>query len=218
MSTHSFFRPPRPATWLLEMFAPYDQAESVLGDLHEEFSTLAFQHGPRAAHRWYWRQALKSVAKLAFVSLRTSPLSVTGAVIVGFVLLSFVPWLPEHAQFAILHLIRNHVTPYHADWYSYVFWINTSILAGQLLFCLFIGFLVGLLAKGSEIASTVLLSLLLILVTGVMLSAAHFVSPNLHPALLEVQLFMIDYPVMLILGGGIVRDIRLTRARKHSQA
>lgn len=50
--------PPRLATWLLERRLDPDAAESIGGDLIEEFGRRAAAHGERAARRWYTRQAL----------------------------------------------------------------------------------------------------------------------------------------------------------------
>ena len=50
--------PPRLPAWLLERLLPRDAADAVVGDLDEEFaSMLARTISPRAARRWYWRQA-----------------------------------------------------------------------------------------------------------------------------------------------------------------
>jgi len=38
-----FLRPPRIAVWLISLFAPAEEAESILGDLLEEFSHLALK-------------------------------------------------------------------------------------------------------------------------------------------------------------------------------
>jgi hypothetical protein len=34
-------QPPKTAEWLLDLFTPYEEAESIRGDLFEEFSSLA---------------------------------------------------------------------------------------------------------------------------------------------------------------------------------
>jgi hypothetical protein len=218
MSTRSSPQPPCLASWLLDLFTPYDQADSIPGDLHEEFSAFASKQGPRAARRWYWRQSSKSIAHLFAAAFRTSAWPISGSVIAGFFLLGFVPSLPERLQFAVLHLIRNHVTPYHADWYAYVFWVNIFILVEQLLLCLVIGSFVAFVSKGKELVATITLCLLEILIVAVQLSSARFVAPYSHPALLEMLQFMVEYPIMMLLGGWIVRDVRLAKSRSCSQA
>jgi hypothetical protein len=125
---------------------------------------------------------------------------------------------PEKALFGALHLLRNHVTPYRADWYALTLWLNNGLLIATLLFCLLIGLLVAFLAKGNELVATMTLSLLLILRMAVLLPFAKFVTPYSHPFVLPILLYMFDSPVMLILVGWIVRDIRLARYRKRSYA
>lgn len=53
--------PPRFARWLLERRFAGEAAESILGDLNEEFSQRAARDGAFQARRWFWRQALTSV-------------------------------------------------------------------------------------------------------------------------------------------------------------
>lgn len=109
-------QPPRLASWLLDLFTPYNQAESIPGDLHEEFSNVLSQHGIPRARRWYWRQSLKSIAHLFAASFRTSPLSIIGSVIAGFLLLAWSASFPERIEFAIFNWNHN----YHANWYAHI--------------------------------------------------------------------------------------------------
>ena len=53
--------PPRLARWLLERRFSGAAAESILGDLAEEFAQRAARDGASSAARWYWRQALTSI-------------------------------------------------------------------------------------------------------------------------------------------------------------
>ncbi|MEM7413954.1 MAG: FtsX-like permease family protein [Gemmatimonadota bacterium] len=48
--------PPRLATALLRWLLGPEDAEFVLGDLAEDFTTIEATSGPRAARWWYWRQ------------------------------------------------------------------------------------------------------------------------------------------------------------------
>ena len=57
-------KPPRAAVWLVELFAPIESAEGVLGDLEEEFAGRLTRSGDRPARRWYWRQALRTTVHL----------------------------------------------------------------------------------------------------------------------------------------------------------
>ncbi|MGH9795814.1 MAG: ADOP family duplicated permease [Candidatus Acidiferrales bacterium] len=54
---------PRLARWLLRLGLRGAAREAVMGDLEEEFHRhLLPEIGPRAARRWYWEQALRSLA------------------------------------------------------------------------------------------------------------------------------------------------------------
>jgi putative ABC transport system permease protein len=56
--------PPRPPAWAERIAArrlPRDRREFVLGDLDEEFQARASADGVRAASRWYWREAWRTV-------------------------------------------------------------------------------------------------------------------------------------------------------------
>jgi hypothetical protein len=64
MSQASLAQPPFVAVWLLELFTPEEQAESIVGDLLEEFSGFAAKPGVAFARRWYWRQSTKTVVRL----------------------------------------------------------------------------------------------------------------------------------------------------------
>ena len=52
-------RPPRLAVWLAGLRVERAEREFALGDLEEDFRAMAAARGPRAARRWYWRQAIK---------------------------------------------------------------------------------------------------------------------------------------------------------------
>ena len=67
-------QPPRIAVWLVNLFIPAAEAEPILGDLLEEFSRLAGK-STFFAHRWYWRQAWKTIAHLGGNGLRNAPCS-----------------------------------------------------------------------------------------------------------------------------------------------
>lgn len=54
-------RPPALAAWLLERLLDRDSYEAVAGDLDEEFLDQQDAVGRRAAARWYWKSALRSI-------------------------------------------------------------------------------------------------------------------------------------------------------------
>ena len=55
-------RPPRLLTWLLDRTAPARDREALVGDLVEEHALIASTAGAGGAARWYWNQALFSLA------------------------------------------------------------------------------------------------------------------------------------------------------------
>ncbi len=61
MTRHSA-SPPHIAAWLVNLVAAPDQAETILGDLLEEFSSIVPRSGIASARRWYWRQSLRTAA------------------------------------------------------------------------------------------------------------------------------------------------------------
>jgi len=95
MSRPEFVRPPRLASWLINLFTPVEDPESILGDLLEEFSELASKLGVAFARRWYWRQTIRTIAHLAGSGFRAAPWSTTAAVVGGFLLGKFVAGLPD---------------------------------------------------------------------------------------------------------------------------
>jgi putative ABC transport system permease protein len=51
--------PPRLAEWLLaSLVRDAEWRDGIIGDLREEFAAVLGGHGPHAARRWYWREAL----------------------------------------------------------------------------------------------------------------------------------------------------------------
>src|SRR2546429_5624194 len=66
-------RPPSIAARLVSLFGSADQAESILGDLEEEFSDIASKSAAASARRWHWRQSLKTIAQLAGAAVRNAP-------------------------------------------------------------------------------------------------------------------------------------------------
>jgi hypothetical protein len=211
MATQTSLQPPRTASWLLDLVSPFDEAESIAGDLLEEYSVYRSDHQLAAADRWYWRQVLRTIFHLMIGAWRTSTWSIGGSVIVGILLLWFSYTLPERFEFAILNW--NHM--YHIDWYRHVSWMEGyELLIGHLLLFLLIGFIVGLLAKGNELVAAVSFSLLLILIGSVELHFARAISPFRYPWVVPV-LCLFEFPIMVILGSGIVRDIRLGKLRSR---
>lgn len=149
-------RPPRVAAWLDELFAPVEQAESILGDLQEEFSDVATKSGVVAAGRWYWRHSVKTIFHLFGAAFHNSPWSMAGIVLLGFLIdfLSARLQLPENVIMAILRAQR----PYSNLHYGFYVWlINYGIPIACVVTSLLIGFVVAVLAKGREVAAALAL-------------------------------------------------------------
>jgi hypothetical protein len=111
MSQARFVRPPRIALWLVDLFTPSEQAESIPGDLLEEFLELALKSGDAFARRWYWRQSVKTVAHLIATGFLVVPWLIAGTA-VGGLLLCWVFWLvyPESSSCGSLQIsgLRTH--------------------------------------------------------------------------------------------------------------
>jgi hypothetical protein len=82
-------QPPRLATWIVTLFAPTKEAEAIVGDLHEEFTSLVGREGARTARWWYWRHSVWTVGHLAVGPFRTKPWPTIGIGVAGL-LSSFV--------------------------------------------------------------------------------------------------------------------------------
>jgi hypothetical protein len=77
--------PPVLAQALVTAAAPPSDYESVAGDLHEEYVRLLRVAGARAANRWYWSQALRSIPSL--LSYSRAQRSITGSLAVAAIAL-----------------------------------------------------------------------------------------------------------------------------------
>ena len=72
--------PPRLALWLLDLVLDRTAAEAIVGDLTEEFHTVADRRGHTAARRWFWRQALVSIASRRHRMTAPQPTSAPGRI------------------------------------------------------------------------------------------------------------------------------------------
>ena len=154
--TH-FIHPPRIATWLLDLFVPPQEAESILGDLLEEFSDVASRSGERSARRWYWRQTIKTVPRLAGSAVRTAPWLTSSAVAGGFLLRKLTAPLVGRAIFDVLERYQNYFEYHFA---AYIFFASTGIDICHLIALLLIGFVVAQVARRNEVTATLALALI----------------------------------------------------------
>jgi len=156
-------RPPQLAVWLVELFVPDEQVQSVLGDLFEEFCDVASKSGLAHARRWYWRQTLPTILHLLGNGLRTAPWFMAGVVAGGIVLVElgrlFTGWF-VHEGFLFLDL---HVFPYshpHSRFeiFLVVLLANSWTQLCRLTVSMLIGCIVALMSKGKEMSATLALS------------------------------------------------------------
>jgi hypothetical protein len=193
----SFVHPPRIASWLLDLFAPSEQAESITGDLLEEFSERASKSGVAFARNWYWRQTVKTIAHLVVTGFRVAPWSTAAAVVGGFLLLKFISGLPEQAIFAVLR--RYRVFDRHFN--AYVFFATDGIAIGHVIAAMFVGCMVALAAKGREMVAATSLALALCALIG----AALVWVATLGPRDVAWILWSCADPFAIVVGGAIVR-------------
>jgi hypothetical protein len=207
-----FLQPPRTAVWLLSLFILAEQAESIQGDLLEEFSLLVSKSGVASARRWYWRQTMKTVPQLAGVGFRTAPGMTAAAVVGGFLLRKFVGPLIEPAIFAVLE--KYQVPEHHFG--TYVFFASTGIDIGILITFLFIGFAVALASRQREMVATITLGL----IYGVMavIGFIYVVTTTGHGALLLRFTWTFADCFGIVLAGAIVRMHRLAVLSRPSNA
>src|SRR5215475_3020162 len=151
-SKPNFVQPPRIAVWLISVFALANEAESIMGDLLEEFSLLASKSGVPTARAWYWRQTIKTIPRLALFAFRTAPLITIAALIVGLVMRLIVGWSIEYATFAGFQRYRIFFEHYFNDYLFY----NVDHLITFFL----TGLIVALVAREREMVTTVTLALI----------------------------------------------------------
>lgn len=146
---------PRLAAWLIDLFASEGQAESILGDLHEEFSDLVIKRGSVYARRWYWRQSVKSIFHLTRAAI-CAPRSIAGVVLFGFLLRWFSATVPGQVVDGILRMQRPY-SNLHYGRYVWLLTYGTPLIDG--LWNMLIGSIVAVLAKGKELVATITLGI-----------------------------------------------------------
>jgi hypothetical protein len=207
-----FVQPPRVAVWLLNLFALGEEAESIQGDLLEEFSLLASKSGVASARRWYWRQTMKTVPQLAGVGFRTAPWMTTAAVVGGFLLRKLLGPLVEPPIFAVLE--RYRVFEHHFG--TYMFFASTGVDIGHLITFLFIGFAVALVSRQREMVATMVLGLIF----GAMavVGSVYMVTRTGNDAFLWRLTWYFADAFAIVIAGAVVRTHRLAAASRPSNA
>jgi hypothetical protein len=187
----------------VNLFAPYEQAESIPGDLLEEFSDIALKSGATLARRWYRRQTVKTIAYLIGSGFRFAPWRITGAVLMGRLLLWYGLMLPEKLIVAVLRVYPIYPDYDHKNVVAlWMFWVPLAIQIGWIIVAMFIGSLVAMVAKGREMVATMTLGLTFLAPR--MVGVVIFWPPKFSQA----DIFL-AFIVAFVVGGGIVRKLRL---------
>jgi uncharacterized membrane protein len=211
MSQAPFVRPPRIAVWLVDLFTPTEQTEPIPGDLLEEFSELASKSGFACARRWYWRQSVKTIAHLIATGFVVTPGLIARTVVGGWLLGWAGYWFTQKAVVAVLYKYQVYA---HID--AYAFWLIYAVLIERLIEPFIIGCIIAVAAKGREMVVTMTLGLIIAAWSGAGLAhfRHHWSEPNFPLAPLLLTTFV--SPVMFVIGGGIVREIRSAMSRRPS--
>ena len=156
-SKADFVQPPRVSIWLVNLFTPAEEAESILGDLLEEYSQLRSQSGVAFARSWYWRQTVKTIAHLVGAGYRVAPWSTAAAVVGGYLLGGFLHELLDK----ILSAVTDRYLAYWSTHFkAYMFWATDGMLIGNLIASMLVGCVVALAARGREMVAAMTLSFL----------------------------------------------------------
>jgi hypothetical protein len=207
-----FVRAPRVAGWLVDLFASHGQAESMSGDLQEEFSDVASKSGVAVAHRWYWRQSVKSIPHLIGTEFRVAPRLIISTVLGGWLLLALGDSLPVRAINAVLRY--QHVNPYYANFDLWVFCYNRAIQTGYFIEAVLIGCIVAMAAKSREMVATITLGLIRGVFTGVGILVLVAKRWPESAVLLPFLVFPITNMIAIFIGGAIVRMYRSDTAHE----
>ncbi len=205
-------RPPRLAELTVNLFASAEQAESILGDLHEEFSVVGSKSGREIARRWYWRQSLLTIVQLAGSGFRSEPWSAAAVVMGGFLLLRTVHRLPG----LVLDVVTDRYLMYWSNHFHAYLWILKGLWIEYLMGSLFTGCVTALVAKGREMMATMTLALILTAMAIVgTVGVAVFTADASH---LWNLLWSFADPFAILVGGGIVRMHRSSAKTRPSVA
>lgn len=223
MSQPPFVRPPRIAGWLIDLVTSSEQAESIRGDLLEEFSALTSKSGVACARRWYWRQSVKTIAHMTDAGFRSAPWLILSIVFGGLLLWLFVIPLSEKAAVAIIDSGWHGVVPYYTDsqMRAHLFWLNGGLMTGRLVLSLLVGCICAIAAKGKEMLATTTLGIVLVALLGgytcVQLTR-HWAEGYAIPIIHAFFTLSFPLPIMIVAGGVIVRIWRRRTAPRTSAA
>jgi len=209
-------QPPRLALWLVNLFTPFEQAESIPGDLLEEFSELALRSGAEFARRWYWRQSLNTIAYLIGSAFRLAPWRIAGAVIAGRLLFLYCLMLPERAIVAVLREYPIYPNYDHGNVYAlWMIWVPLAIQIGWVIVAMSIGCIVAAAVKGKEMVVTMTLALTFVAPPLIRIILLRPQGTFSGPPFLRIGIFLV-FPLAIVMGGGIVRTIRSAVSSRRS--
>ncbi len=214
MTHASSVQPPRVAVWLLDRFTPYEQTESIPGDLLEEFSDVASKSGVAYARRWYWRQSVRTILHVVRSGFRVAPWSIAGAVVGGVLLVQVGHALAEWAiRTGIEKFVNHRVLPFHLLSHPALIslLVNIGMYLCRLTVAMLIGCIIALACKSREMLATITVSLVCSIqaVTGFWTFFHHWKgSPPLRTALPILLLYSFGGLFAMVIGGGIVRTYR----------
>lgn len=198
-----YLQPPRIAAWLVNVFTPAEESESIVGDLLEEFSHLASTSGVGFARSWYWRQALRTIAHLAAKGFRAAPWSTLAAIVLGLLLIKLGYRLENRVIDAVLD--RYQVYEYHYEGLVRS-WITIGRLMGRFIVAALAGGIIAFDAKGREMTATVTIALIQISL-GIMGALMNFAETG-DSGFLRTMPWTSAFAIAVIAGGIFVRTRR----------
>jgi hypothetical protein len=207
-------QPSRTAVWLVTLFSPTTDGESIPGDLFEEFSHLASEKGIAHARRWYWRQTAKSIPHLFAAGFRTAPWTIIAVVTGAFLLRWFVSGLSRPAINGAIDDVLSRYLVYEDDPQAYIFWLTSSVLTVRLTVNALVGALVALVAKGQEMTATMTLGFvgMMLAIQAVLLTVAKTGDYGVMWTLPHTFAFSIA----IVVAGAIVRTYRARASTRRA--
>lgn len=198
------FSPPVLAVWLLDVFIPDQQREAMLGDLAEEFLSLAKASGVAAARHWYWRQSISAASHLMGTGFFAAPWLIAGVIVGGCLALWFGLEWGDLALFHFNAKLHAHGLRMFQSW---------EIQVERFVVMMLIGGLVAFAVKGREMVTATALSLVCAALSGLAYPAWTIVrNPE---CALPVRVFQLTSSIAILSGAVIIREIRLIWARQR---
>lgn len=194
------------ADWLLTLFASDEDAESITGDLLEEFSQLRMNADLAFARRWHWRQTAKTVSSLAAEGLRSAPWKIAAIAIGGFLLRWFVSRLTNPSVERAIGAVLERYGFHDQDSQAYTFWLIHSMYVERFIMNMLVGGAVAGVAKGRELVGVFVLTALSdVLAVQSMVKAAARTGDR---GFLWTLPWSFAFSIAVIIGGVIVRRHR----------